>query len=136
MILQEELKKSGCSIIDITRNSQSDWEYSIDMSMGKLNIPLLENNVEVELKRSLYAHWLNVENIQNLRIKSSFRDSWYPAISYYDKQLHLLQMIKKDRKTRTILLVIPKDARYIKISDMYTLKNVRDKLVLDPSGER
>ncbi len=136
LILQEELKKSGCSIIDITRNSQSDWEYSIDMSMGKLNIPLLENNVEVELKRSLYAHWLNVENIQNLRIKSSFRDSWYPAISYYDKQLHLLQMIKKDRKTRTILLVIPKDARYIKISDMYTLKNVRDKLVLDPSGER
>ena len=136
LILQEELNKSGCSIIDIARNSQRDWEYSIDMSGGKLNILSLENNLEVELKRSLYAHWLNVQNIQNLRIKSSFSDSWYPEISYYDKQLHLLQVIKKDKKTRTILLVIPKNAKYIKISDMYTLKNVRDKLVLDPSGER
>lgn len=136
LILQEELNKSGCSIIDIKRNSKSDWEYSIDMSEGYVNVKKLVDNKEIELRRSLYAHWLNVSNIQNIKIKSSFRDHWYPEITYYDKQLHLLKVIKKDKKTRTLFLVMPKNAKYIKISDMYTLKNVRDNLVLVPTGSR
>lgn len=136
LILQEELMKSGASITDIFKKSEVEWEYSIDVSSAYLNISVLENQQDVELKRSLYAHWLNVANIQNLKIKSSFRDSWYPQITYYDKQLHLLEVVKKDKKTRSMLLVMPKNAMYIKISDMYTLKNVRDNLILEPSGSR
>lgn len=136
LILQEELLNSGCSIIDISRKSKTDWEYSIDMSMGSLNIAMLENKQKYELKRSLYAHWLNVSKIQNLKIKSSFRDHWYPKITYYDKQLHLLKVIENDKRTRNLFLVMPKNAKYIKISDMYTLKNVKDKLILEPTGSR
>lgn len=136
LILQEELQKSKCSISDIVRNTQNNWEYTIDVSEGSLNLDMLENNQEHILKRSLYAHWLNVSQIQNLRIKSSFRDHWYPKIVYYDKQLHLLEVIDKNRKTRSLSLVIPKNAEYIKISDMYTLKNVKDKLTLEPIGSR
>ena len=135
-ILQQELNKSGCSIIDINRNTSSDWEYSVDMSNGYLNIPSLQSSSNVKLKRSLYAHWLNVSEVKNLRIESSLRDRWYPKIAYYDKQLHLLKVIKQDTKTRTLSLQIPKCAKYIKISDMYTLKNVKDDLVLKPSGSR
>lgn len=136
LILQQELNKSGCSIVDIYRIDTNDWEYSIDMSRGYLNVTTLEDSNELKLKRSLYAHWLNVSNIQNLNIKSSIRDRWYPHITYYDKQLHLLKVIKKDLKTRTLSLVIPEDAKYIKISDIYTLKNVKDNLVLKPSGSK
>jgi len=135
-ILQQELSKSGCSVIDIKRNSSNDWEYSVDMSNGYLNIPSLKSFTNVNLKRSLYAHWLNVSEIKNLRIESSLRDRWYPKIVYYDKQLHLLKVIKQDTKTRTLTLKIPKCAKYIKISDIYTLKNVKDNLVLKPSGLR
>ncbi|MDF1874182.1 hypothetical protein JHD48_00380 [Sulfurimonas sp. SAG-AH-194-I05] len=136
LILQAELQKSGSDIIDIERISKTEWQYSIDMSNAYLNIPILNNETEMEVKRSLYAHWLNVQSIKNLRIKSSFSDSWYPQISYYDKQLHLLKMIKKDKKTRAIALVIPESAKYIKISDMYTLKNVKNNLILVPTGAR
>ncbi|MCD6172206.1 MAG: hypothetical protein J7J96_00270 [Sulfurimonas sp.] len=136
LILQRELNKSGCSIVDIYRIDTNDWEYSIDMSRGYLNVATLEDSNEFKLKRSLYAHWLNVSEIQNLKIKSSIRDRWYPHITYYDKQLHLLKVIKKDVKTRTLSLVVPEDARYIKISDIYTLKNVKDNLVLKPSGSK
>jgi len=135
-ILQQELNKSGCSIIDIQRNSSNNWEYSVDMSNGYLNIQSLQSSVNVNLKRSLYAHWLNVSEIKNLKINSSLRDRWYPKITYYDKQLHLLKVIKQDSKTRTLSLRIPKCAKYIKISDIYTLKNVKDDLVLKPSGSR
>ena len=44
--------------------------------------------------------------------------------------------IKKDVKTRTLSLIIPEDAKYIKISDIYTLKNVKDNLILKPSGSK
>ena len=136
LLLQEELAKSGCGIIDISKTSARDWEYSIDMSNADLNIPSLFHKQELKLKRSLYAHWLKVSNIEKLSIKSSFRDSWYPSITYYDQQLHLLEVIKKDKKTRSILLEIPKGAKYIKISDIYTLKNVKDNLILMPTGSR
>lgn len=136
LILQDELQKSGASIIDIVKNSSTDWEYSIDIDNGYLNVPTLEESIELELKRSLYAHWLNVSKIQNIKIKSSFGDRWYPHITFYDKQLHLLEVLKKDKRTRTLLLVMPNNAQYIKISDMYTLKNVKDTLVLEPSGSR
>jgi len=31
---------------------------------------------------------------------------------------------------------MPKGSKYIKISDIYTLKNVKDNLILTPSGSR
>lgn len=136
LILQDELAKSGAKIIDIVKYSENNWEYSIDTSSAYLNVPRLVAKEELSLKRSLYAHWLDIQKINNLKIKSSYRDKWYPEISYYDKYLHLLEVIKKDKRTRTLFLAIPNNAKYIKIADMYTLKNVKDSLVLEPSGSR
>ena len=136
LILQKELKKSGCNIIDVVRNNNNFWEYSIDMTNAYLNVKTIQSPKKFKLKRSLYAHWLNISSVQNLTIESSIRDRWYPKISYYDKELHLLKVIKKDEKTRTLSLLIPKDAKYIKISDIYTLKNVKDSLTLKPFGTK
>ena len=136
LILQKELKKSGCDIVDIQRNSSTEWVYSIDMRDGHLSLETLESDSEIKLKRSLYAYWLNVSNIQNIKIQSSVRNSWYPYVTYYDSSLHLLKIIKKDKKTSRINLKIPKSAKYIKISDLYTLKNIKDPLLLTSWGTR
>jgi hypothetical protein len=136
LILQKELQKSGCSIVDVERNSATDWSYVIDMRDGYLNLQTLHSGEKVRLKRSLYAHWLNVSQINKLKIYSSSRNSWYPYIAYYDSSLHLLKVIKKDTKRRNITLNIPSGAQYIKISDIYTLKNIKDTLVLTPIGTR
>ena len=136
LILQKELQKSGCNIVDVQRNSATDWSYVVDMRDGYLNLQTLHNAEEVRLKRSLYAHWLNVSQIDKLKIYSSSRNSWYPYIAYYDSSLHLLKVIKKDTKRRNITLNIPSGAQYIKISDIYTLKNIKDGLVLTPVGTR
>jgi hypothetical protein len=55
IILQKELLKSGCRITDVKRNSATDWTYIIDMRNAYINTQKLQNNVEVKLKRSLYA---------------------------------------------------------------------------------
>jgi len=136
LVLQTQLKKSACDIIDIEKNADKEWTYIIDISHAKLNVQILQNDQEVRLKRSLYAHWLNVSQIRELKIKSSRHNSWYPYIAYYDSSLHLVKIIKRDRIYREILLNIPKNAVYMKISDLYTLKNVRDTLLLQPQGSR
>jgi hypothetical protein len=136
LVLQKELQKSGCSIIDIQRDSATNWSYVVDMRDGYLNLQTLHSGHEVKLKRSLYAHWLNVSQINRLKIYSSSRNSWYPYVAYYDSSLHLLKVIRKNAKRRDITLEIPNDAVYIKISDIYTLKNIKDGLVLTPVGTR
>ncbi|PHS59075.1 MAG: hypothetical protein COB17_00640 [Sulfurimonas sp.] len=136
IILQRELLKSGCKIIDIYRNSPSDWTYIIDMNEAYLNTQKLKDGVEVKLKRSLYAYWLNVSDINKLKIKSSRRNNWYPYIAYYDKNLKLLQVVKRNTQRRIITLNIKGNTHYIKISDIYTLKNIKDSLVLEPTGVR
>lgn len=136
LILQNALQKSGCDIIDISRDSVKAWSYIIDIGSGELNVPLLEDAAEVQLKRSLYAHWFNVSQIRGLEVRSSRRNHWYPYISYYDASLHLVKLLKRDRVYKSISLLIPKNAKYIKISDLYTLKNLRDGLVLSPMGAR
>ncbi len=136
LVLQNQLHKSSCEIIDIERNAPKEWTYIIDISHAKLNVRHLRDKAQTKLKRSLYAHWLDVSKIRTLKIKSSRRNSWYPNIAYYDSSLHLVKIIKRDKIYREILLKIPKNATYIKISDLYTLKNVRDELTLMPKGRR
>jgi biopolymer transport protein ExbD len=136
LVLETQLNKSGCKITDIVRDSSKEWTYVIDMGQGYLNVPVLHDNEELKLKRSLYAHWLNSANIESLKITSSRRNNWYPYIAYYDSSLHLLKVIKEKHKRRSITLEIPPRAKYIKISDLYTLKNVKDELVLMPIGTR
>jgi len=136
MILQKALQKNGCKIIDITRNSAKKWTYIIDINSGELNVPILEANQEVQLRRALYAHWFNVSKIRGLEVHSSRRNHWYPYISYYDASLHLVKLLKRDKVYKSISLLIPKNAKYMKITDLYTLKNLRDGLTLSPLGTR
>ncbi|WP_434580404.1 hypothetical protein MLC52_10715 [Sulfurimonas sp. NW15] len=136
LILQNELQKSGCNIIDVEKNSLKEWTYTIDISNGYLNVAQLHTGEEIKLKRSLYAHWLDISKIRSLTIKSSRRNRWYPYIAYYDASLHLLKLFKKNKIYKKLTLIMPKNAKYIKISDMHTLKNVKDSLVLYPKGKR
>jgi len=136
VVLSNELKKSDCEIVDVIRTSPTDWTYVIDMDKARLNTKILKVDEELKLKRSLYSYWLDVSKIQKLQITSSYRNSWYPYIAYYDKSLKLLRVIKRDKKRRKITLDMKENTYYLKISDIYTLKNIKDSLVLTPIGVR
>jgi len=136
LILQTELAKSGCSIVDVQRDSAKEWTYTIDITNAELNVKLVQPKEKFKLKRSLYAYWLNISKIRTLIIKSPIRNSWYPNIAYYDASLHLVKLLKKDKIFRNVLLRMPKSAKYIKISDLYTLKNVRSGLRIEAKGSR
>jgi hypothetical protein len=135
-VLQRELSSSGSKIIDVIRVTQTEWTFDVDMRDAYLAVKKLVDGEELELNRSLYSYWLDVSAIEKLNIQSSPRNSWYPYITYFDSSLHLLKVVKKDTKRQSITLNIPQNAKYIKISDIYTLKNIKDSIFLMPSGER
>jgi hypothetical protein len=136
LILQKQLQKSGASIVDIERKNALEWSYSIDISQARLHVVKLFPAEELKLRHSLYAQWLDVSEIKRLKIKSSSRNRWYPYIAFYDGSLHLIKLVKKERVTYETVVEMPKNAHYMKLSDLYTLKNVRDSLTLYPSEER
>lgn len=136
LILEDELHKSGCHIIDINRDSKTEWTYVVDIANAFLNVDTLHVDEIKTLKRSLYAHWLNIVNVKELKIVSTRHNKWYPYIAYYDASLHLLKVVKENSIHYKMNLDIPQNAKYIKISDLYTLQNIRDELTLYPEGAR
>ena len=136
MILQKELQKSGCSIVDIQRESPTHWSYTIDMQNAHLPVQKLQERRVITLRRSLFPYWLDVSQIRRLRVVSRGRNHWYPDVSFYDSHLHLVKVVQRDKRMYDVMFNIPKNAKYIKIADLYTMKNIKDSLELHPVGSR
>lgn len=134
VLLKNALMKRGCDIVDIDRHSKRDWSYHIDMKDAYLMLDELAPYKERELKKSLYEHWLNVKSSKSLVLWSLKGNNWYPYVSIYDKELHLLKVYKRDRKTRKITLELPQDTVYVKIADLYSLKNIKGGLRAQTQG--
>lgn len=136
LVLSQELKKSNCEIVDIIRENETNWSYVIDMKNAKLDVAVLQHKEELRLKRSLYAYWIDVSKVDNIKITCSNRNEWYPHIAYYDRFLRLLRVDKIDEKTTDLLLRRGEDTHYIKISDIYNLKNIKEDLVFMPTSKK
>lgn len=136
ILLEKELSKRNCKVVDVTRISEDRWEYSIDVSYAQLNIESIDVDKQLVLKHSQQDHWVDVSMIKKLILFSLKGNNWYPYISYYDRSLRLLKVYKRDEKSSQITLELPKDCVYLKISDLYSLKNIKDGLRLSGSGEK
>lgn len=136
VLLKNALKKRGCDIVDINRNSQTDWSYHIDMKNAYLMLDELTPGTERVLKKSLYEHWLDAKSATSLTIWSLKGNNWYPYISIYDRDLHLLKVYKRDRVTYKMKLELPEDAAYLKIADLYSLQNFKEGLRIQAEGAR
>ncbi len=128
MLLQDELERRGAYIVDIDRYEDDDWRYEIDMSEARLNITPLAKSQTHKSKRLQYPIWLDVSAVKKVIFWSLKADTWYPYITFYDSSLELLQVYKKDRRSKRIALDVPEYATYIKIEDMHSKKGIKSGL--------
>ena len=136
ILLKNALQKRGCDIVDINRHNQTDWSYHIDIKNAYLMLDELRPFTEKVLKKSLYEHWLNVKSSKSIVLWSLSGNNWYPYVSFYDKELHLLKVYKRDKRTRKITLELPEDTSYVKIADLYSLKNIKQGLRVQAKGTK
>ena len=130
VLFAQELKKRGCNIEDIQRYSDTSWQYDIDISQIKLLVKDIKPNQKIKLKKPLEPYWLSVENRDKLILKSYRNNSWYPYIVFYDQYLNIIDVFSQDKISYNASLKIPNDAKYAKISDIYTLDNIKRGLIV------
>ncbi|MCI5968225.1 hypothetical protein [Helicobacter sp.] len=125
MLLQEKLSEYGYRVQSIERTNLFQWNYQIGLLDFKypkasalvLNEPQRKANLQGE-------YWYSVENGKEIGIKSS--KEWYPKIVFYDKEFNVLEIISSAKLMRGIQTTLPKNTKFIKVTDSYlpiTIKN-------------
>jgi hypothetical protein len=126
-----ELKKFSTKITDINKIFPNSWEYEIDGRNGMLLDVLTPfPNESVTLGIPLQPYVVSIANGSEMTILSNKANNWIPKISFYDIELNSLGTIEMDRVYEGIKVAIPKNSQYVKISDRYSLLNIKRGLVV------
>ncbi len=136
LLFVKTLQSRGAIVSKVKRYSSSRWRYSIDMSNATMLVEPITLDKEIKLKKPLSAYWLDVENAKKIRLMSPAGNQWFPYIVFYDKNLRIIENYTKEIKSYNVKLKIPRDSKYIKISDIYTLENLKRGLNVYVSHKR
>ena len=125
LIFSERLESRGCFLELVERKQENEWLYKINSDNIKIEATKAEANRTLKLKKPIKPYWIDVEGMKSISFVSKIADKWHPSVVFYDNKLHIVKDYKKDSKTNRLKLKIPRDTKYVKIADMYTLDNIK-----------
>ncbi len=126
MILAMELANHETRIKDIVREKNDTWKYVINTQNANISDAFyVDTNEKVILQKPLKAYFIKIGEAKTLKVLSRRLNNWYPYIVFYDKHLTVLRVIKKDRVFKGLSMKIPETTTYIKMTDLYTLVNIK-----------
>ena len=124
--LNQELQKHGIEILDISKNSNTSWSYSLNSAKLRLNKALyIDNDKKVNIKKIINDIHLEISNSRYMEIKSNIKNKWHPYVVFFDDSLNPIKIVEKDNKINKLKLFIPHKTKYIKITDKYVIKNIK-----------
>jgi hypothetical protein len=124
--LSQELQSINCNILDIKREGNNNWSYSINMSNSSIyKAEDLVGNNQLFLKKPLKPYIVKVSNASRIFINSNAGNNWYPSIVFYDEDFNIIEMFEADSLHKSLRLDVPNNTKYIKINDLYTLANIK-----------
>ena len=120
----KNLQKRGCKLTNIKKINK-DFIYYINCSNEKIPYAIsLSTNIQA-LHNINGIYWINPDNFKKIYISTSKFDFWHPYVVFYNKNLNILNIISTSNLERKIILNIPKNTKYIKISDTFTKENIK-----------
>jgi len=126
LIFSDELAKHNCRILDISKEYEEKWVYKLDTSDTTLSDAVyVTNNERVSFTKPLAPYFIRIDKAKEIYIISRTLNNWLPYVVFYDKSLNILKVSKEDKVYRNITLSIPENTKYIKITDLYTLFNIK-----------
>ena len=125
LLLSENLIKHFCKIRDIKKEG-NNWTILIDTFTSDVYKPFdFVSNEEMIFKKPLKEYFLKISKANIIKVYSYRGNSWRPSVVFYDEELNVLKLYKKDGFTRFLRVKVPKNTRYIKIDDLYSLSNMK-----------
>jgi hypothetical protein len=128
VMLSNELKQKNIEVIDISKDSNLKWIYTLDTSNAKVKAKKLDYDITTNLPKSLKPYWLEIEGGKRLEIISRVGQSWHPVVVFYDKSLNIVEYYEFNEKKERVVLAIPAGAVYAKIKDYYMIENIKKGL--------
>ncbi len=121
--LLNEFEKRGCKLTDIEKNN--NFKYIINCQNEKLPdiIKLKEDTQALHNINGIY--WIENKDFDKIKISTSRYDFWHPYVVFYDKKLNILNIISTSDLIRKKTFDIPKECKYIKITDSFTKENIK-----------
>jgi len=131
LLLANELQKRGAYFTSVKRYSKESWRYNVFIDRATVKSRKISFNKNVSLKRPYKPYWIDIAGARVLNLKSHRANIWHPYIIFYDKDLNIVTKYTKERKSYNVALKIPRTAKYVKIGDLYTLKNLKRGLQIN-----
>lgn len=126
VVLLKELQQKNCKILDVQKRDMNNWYYEINLDNAVVTEAYkIEKNEKVTFQKPLQEYFISVTDIKTLQIISRKLNKWFPHIVFFDKDLNVLDVIKKNRTYRGYKTKVPKGTKYIKITDMFNLINIK-----------
>jgi len=136
VLLAKRLEKYNATVTDLQRLDAARWRYRIDMSNANIAAKPIHAGESIRIVRPIRPVWMEVSRVKRLIIRELPGSHWYADVVVYDKMLHILSMKQNETRTRYLSLRLPADAAYVKISDRFTLENLRSGVKLTAKGEK
>jgi len=125
LMLSNRLEARGCFLESVNRKSKNEWDYIVNTEHIRIDARKIEANKTVKLKKPIKPYWIEVEDMKSISFSSKIADRWYPSLVFYDEKLHIVKDYRQDSTTNRLKIKIPVDAKYVKVSDLYTLDNIK-----------
>ena len=131
VVLLNELQQKNCKVLNIEKRPLNNWYYEIDFDAAVLDDAIkIDKNEKVKFQKPLQEYFIMVDEVSSLQVISRKLNRWFPYIVFYDKDLKVLKVIKKDRFYKGYKTKAPKETKYIKITDLYNLINIKRGLTV------
>lgn len=133
VLFARKLEGYNMYLTDISR-VESEWIYNI-ASFGvtfadatKVSFPMEKYTI---LKPS-GEYWVSLETAgKSVSIEKIAIGYWYPKVIFYDKDLKIVKLYKKDYSRKKAVLSIPKNAKFLKISDRYGVDSLKKGITVE-----
>ncbi|WP_104696778.1 MULTISPECIES: hypothetical protein [unclassified Helicobacter] len=119
LIVLEEMNKRGYIFNDVRKINEQAWEYDVTLFDSRLlNARNIDLGDSLELREVSGEYWLQISDTSgNISIVANSAE-WKPKIVFFDKNLHIIDILKKQTSINNITFNVLKDVRFILISDL------------------
>ncbi len=131
VIFIKELQNHGVKVIDVQKLDHQRWYFSIDFTEAYLQKSVaIDTNEKVYFRKLLKPLLLNTPNINSLEIHSHNLNRWHPKITFFDKELELLDEVVYEKYQKRVSLKAPENTAYVKVTDQFNLINIKRGLTI------
>ncbi len=136
LILAQRLEGYDAIIASIKKDAYNRFTYGLNLHDAKLDVPRLKPYESVEVKRAINDIWFDVSLGKFAVLQPLPGSLWYPEVVLYDKDLNIIKVVKRDEVRKTLYIDLTKQTRYISVSDIYQLENLKGGIRIKLRGER